>query len=139
MESDLEIDFSESDSTTSLVPKMNFIDPPSPDVQGDWKQMREAETDEIVFINEKQKRVYYPMRNNGQGEIWSMSGKLIEKCTEDSDSEIEDIKPKIRSKFDKVRCKIVATYEKPKKLPDMKVILFSECFFFSFLRDRKRL
>lgn len=119
---DWDIDFSESDNVRPT--KMNFVDPPIPDIQGDWKQMREAETDEIVFINKKLKQIYYPMRNNGKGEVWSTSGKLIERCSDDSDSEIEDDKPKFRSKFEKVRCKIAANYEKPKKLPDIKVLYF---------------
>ncbi len=112
--SDSETDFAKPD-TIVKESKIHLQKMINPDQQGEWIEMRDEETDEMIYYRKANEEIFYPFRNFGKGEIRNRhTGKLVKRNEEEEDEDNEDI-PQIKSKFGKIRCSIVANYEKPKK------------------------
>lgn len=122
---DSDYDFREPDTKENdkKIHLQKIIDP---DIQDEWIEMRDEDTNEIVYYKKKPKHVFYPFRNSEKGEIRHISGKLIEKCKDydETDSEIE--LPKIKSKLGKIRCDIIAKYETSKVIDKKETLVYIE-------------
>jgi len=103
-ETSLDIDFTSCDTKSKKI-KLEKLE--SPDIQDNWIEAKDKKTDEILYYKRHGEEIFYPNRNFYQGELRNRkNGKLI------FDTKI----PEINSKFGKIRCDIVANYEKPKKI-----------------------
>lgn len=95
-----------------------------PDRQGEWIEMRDYDTQEVIFYNEKTHQVYYPCRNYGAGEIRDLNGRLLKNFNKDDKDIKEDEQwsevPIVESQFEGVRCDIITKYTKPMKIAQQK-------------------